>query len=252
MYNEQKQVKFTDAWRQGLLAKSSTASTVALSFILVITLGFAQMAVSTRSITIPTRALDAGEDVVAQVKQNGLNYYLKDAEAVSYYLSGNTSGATHVSRASSGSVTFRITKPGDNNIEHVFYRISLNPTTTQAEEFIIADNLSYHESTTTITDIATKEKYILHQTLTEQTITSKIVDNDQAFRNESCVKPKNYIPVQLVDLFSSVGIYALNNNEIAFNTVDSLNKIQPFDIKKSSKPWSDKIVGNSILTIYQP
>ena len=112
MQKDEKQINILDNWRQGRLATTSTASTLALSIILIATLCSAQYAIK--------KPLATGNNIYTAIKQDGLSKYIDPSNAIHYYFE-----KIHLnSNVDNGAILHHAVKRGNNGLEHTMTRIS--------------------------------------------------------------------------------------------------------------------------------
>ena len=209
MQKDEKQMNIIDNWRQGRLATTSTASTIALSIILIATLCSAQYAIK--------KPLATGNNIYTTIKQDGLSKYIDPSNAIHYYFEKLNLN----SNVDNGAILHHAVKQGANGLEHTMTRFSFFREHIVVEELTIGDHLDYYDARIYTIIIASGTiVQNLHHTMHGNAY--RTVTKEQDILTVAPVIMEDYIHYLMLDLFTSIGITKFKHTSFSLNFIDQI------------------------------
>ncbi len=162
MYQHQEnseQTAFMERWRNGDLAKQTTASTISLSLILVFTLLVAQSIVASR--TYDDTAIHNARSLIQEIKSNGLDYYFGLHPSVEYFvIEENSKPVGFLLKSTEPEISQETGETLFNGKEIVYYQQN---NIIQKYQFQINNDMSHYYLNYSLKNNATKRSLQVNQ-----------------------------------------------------------------------------------------
>jgi|GEM_PF-5259972 len=221
MSNNKINLNFINKWRQGQLSASATASTVALSIILIATLCSAQYAIK--------KPIAKGNNIYTTIAKNGLSKYIDQTDSTQYYFEKLNIN----SNTNNGAILHRKTSRGANGLEHRLTNISFYSGHIVIDELTIDEHLGFYDAK--IYSIITESDEViqnLHHTMHNNAFRTATKGED--ISESKPIHLEEHMHYLLLDLFTSIGISTFNNKSFTLNFIDQIGFPQSKYIYKTN------------------